>query len=116
MAKKMNNQEVDIKIEMHRMFEEGYTTEQVSREIELPMKDVFDIYTEWKQQKMDKLNVGDKVCYVLDLKGYNKGLIYGNIILKKVNTVIVESKDNDYIEDALNGKVAVSVKQILKVG
>lgn len=101
---------------MYKLFEEGETPEQVASELEITLKDVHDIYVGWKQSKMDKLSEGDKVCYVLNMSGYKKHLVYGNILLKKENSVVVESKENEYIEDVLNGKVAVSVKDILKVG
>lgn len=105
----------ESKQELIQMFEEKETPERVASELDIPTKEVLNVYTEWKQEKMDKVNLGDRVCYVLNIKGYKSQLVHGNVISKKTNSVIVESSDNAYVKEALNGKVVVSIKDILVV-
>lgn len=99
----------------HELFEEGNTLEQAAVELEMTRKDLQSTYDEWKQMKMDKLNVGDKVCFILNMAGHDSQLVHGNIHSKHTNAVVIDCAENAYVKRELKGRVAVSVKDVLKV-
>lgn len=105
----------DFVQDIYEMFEGGETLENVTSEVDIPKKDIVDIYESWKKKKMDNLEVGDKVCFILDIKGYNNQMVYGTVYKKLTNSVVVDCKEDEYVKKELNGRVVVSVKNILKV-
>lgn len=102
-------------LEVKDRLKEGKSAQDISMELELPLKDIEDIYKEWKKALMEAINEGDSVQYVLDIKGYKKKIAEGLIYKKLDNSVIVDSKEDDYINKNLNGRVVVSVKDVLIV-
>lgn len=106
---------MDIAEEIRGLLDDGGSTYDISEELGLDLEDVVDIYEDWKQRKMDAISLGDKVCYVLNLEGYKEQLVYGDVIIKLTNSVIVLSEEDEYIVTELNSRVAVSIKDILKV-
>lgn len=100
--------------EVFRLLEEGDSVGAIAGELELPKKDIEDIYEKWKQEKMDNLEIGDRVCFILDIAGYESQLVHGKIYSKHTNAVVVDCRENKYVNKQLKGRVAVSVKDILK--
>lgn len=107
--------DTEIVRDVFNMLEEGETVVSIANELELPKKDIEDIYSDWKNEKMEKLEVGDAVCFILTIAGYQSMLVNGRIHCKYVNSVVVDCQGNDYVENALKGRVVVSVKDILKM-
>lgn len=108
-------QDRGIMEEVFRLLEEGDSVGAIANDMELPKKDIDDIYEKWKQEKMDNLGLGDKVCFILDIAGYDSQLVHGTIHSKHTNAVVVDCRDNPYVNKELKGRVAVSVKDVLKV-
>lgn len=94
--------------------EEGKTIQDISAEVETSFKAIERAYREWMNSLQESFDKGDEVCYVLNIKGHDKKLVEGFVYKKMENAVIVESED-DYIKKHLNGRVVVSVKEVMKV-
>lgn len=108
-------EELEFKEHIYRLFERGDSVRDIEHRKEITREESLSYYEEWKKHKMGQLTEGDKVSFILDMNGYDSRLVEGEVYKKLTNAVIVDCQEDNYIRQNLRGRVAVSVKDILKL-
>lgn len=119
-AKRTRKQRVytdELSKEVFDLFDQKLYPSDVSNLIGGSKKDYEHMYHYWIGQKRMFIEEGLIVDFVMNIKGYPEHIVGGKIIKVYVNSVLVEVQDSKYmdlINDNLQGKVVVSIKDILK--
>lgn len=107
----------ELSKEVFDLFDQKLYPSDVSNLIGGSKKDYEHMYHYWKGQKRMFIEEGLIVDFVMNIKGYPEHIVGGKIIKVYVNSVLVEVQDSKHIElinDNLQGKIVVSIKDILK--
>lgn len=107
----------ELSREVFDLFDQKLYPSDVSNLIGGSKKDYEHMYHYWMGQKREFIEEGLVVDFVLNIKGYPEHIVGGQIIKVYTNAVMVEVQDSKHMEilqDSLQGKIIVSIKDILK--
>lgn len=107
----------ELSREVFDLFDQKLYPSDVSNLIGGSKKDYEHMYHYWMGQKREFIEEGLVVDFVLNIKGYPEHIVGGQIIKVYTNAVMVEVQDSKHMEilqDNLQGKIIVSIKDILK--
>lgn len=119
-AKRTRKQRVytdELSREVFDLFDQKLYPADVSNLIGGSKKDYEHMYHYWIGQKREVVEEGLMVDFVLNIRGYPEHIVGGKIIKVYTNSVMVEVVDSQYKEmlvDTLQGRIIVSIKDILK--
>lgn len=119
-AKRTRKQRVytdELSREVFDLFDQKLYPADVSNLIGGSKKDYEHMYHYWIGQKREVVEEGLMVDFVLNISGYPEHIVGGKIIKVYTNSVMVEVVDSQYKEmlvDTLQGRIIVSIKDILK--
>lgn len=119
-AKRTRKQRVytdELSREVFDLFDQKLYPADVSNLIGGSKKDYEHMYHYWIGQKREVVEEGLMVDFVLNISGYPEHIVGGKIIRVYTNSVMVEVVDSQYKEmlvDTLQGRIIVSIKDILK--
>lgn len=107
----------ELSREVFDLFDQKLYPADVSNLIGGSKKDYEHMYQYWIGQKREVVEEGLLVDFVLNISGYPEHIVGGKIIKVYTNSVMVKVVDSSHkqmLEDNLQGKVIVSIKDILK--
>lgn len=107
----------ELSREVFDLFDQKLYPSDVSNLIGGSKKDYEHMYHYWMGQKREFIEEGLVVDFVLNIKGYPEHIVGGQIVKVYNNSVMVEVQDSkhmDILNDSLQGKIIVSIKDILK--
>lgn len=119
-AKRTRKQRVytdELSREVFDLFDQKLYPADVSNLIGGSKKDYEHMYHYWIGQKREVVEEGLMVDFVLNIRGYPEHIVGGKIIKVYTNSVMVEVVDSQHKEmlvDTLQGRIIVSIKDILK--
>lgn len=119
-AKRTRKQRVytdELSREVFDLFDQKLYPADVSNLIGGSKKDYEHMYHYWIGQKREVVEEGLMVDFVLNISGYPEHIVGGKIIKVYTTSVMVEVVDSQYKEmlvDTLQGRIIVSIKDILK--
>lgn len=119
-AKRTRKQRVytdELSREVFDLFDQKLYPADVSNLIGGSKKDYEHMYHYWIGQKREVVEEGLMVDFVLNISGYPEHIVGGKIIKVYTNSVMVEVVDSQHKEmlvDTLQGRIIVSIKDILK--
>lgn len=107
----------ELSREVFDLFDQKLYPADVSNLIGGSKKDYEHMYHYWIGQKREVVEEGLMVDFVLNISGYPEHIVGGKIIKVYTNSVMVEVVDSQHKEmlvDTLQGRIIVSIKDILK--
>lgn len=102
--------------EVFELFEQKLYPEDVVRYLGGTKKEYSHMYQYWMDRKREYIEDGVRVEFVVKHEGYPEELLQGKVIKAMTNSVLVEidSEIKDFrLRRDLNGKIVVSIKDIL---
>lgn len=109
----------EFSLEVFDCFEQKMYPTDVVRLMGGDKKEFEYMYAYWMDLKRAPLKLGMLVEFVVDFEGYERELLEGEVIKINDNSVLVEINcpiKSDSLRLKLQGKVVLSIKDILQVG
>lgn len=109
----------EFSLEIFDYFEQKMYPADVVRLVGGDKKEFEYMYAYWMDLKRAPLYEGMLVEFVVDFEGYERELLVGKVVKINTNSVLVEISSpikSDSLRLKLQGKVVLSIKDILQVG